>query len=186
MGKMIKQKETIDTSVKGSVSITKHYNDSGTSEIVFKDEENIIVNSGGRSLLYNMIPEDGVQGHTHTRDQYVLDKVRLGNDTGSGNVFDPELPVGSFDGSEQNVLIERDIEFFRLGDDYIGFNIPLDNEKVFEDVGAIDNREGIGFTSLTLWTKDGKLFAYKRFPVVFITYKIDFTIDWKIEWVPVS
>jgi len=175
------EKDNLFKNVVGSVSITKHDKSKGISEIVFEEEQNIIVNSGGRTLLYGLLPEEHMDDLN--QEDFTLDKIKIGNEVGDGSDQAPEKPSPESDGSEQNVLFERKLEFFRKEDLGIGFVVSLDNEEIFNELEIKDNREGIGLTSLTLWTQDNRLFAYKRFPVIFITVNIDIAIDWKITWI---
>ena len=168
--------------MKGLVSIKAIDRETKKEQKVFSDEENIIVNSGGSTLLHNLLPRDKVDDHS--RNNLVLDCIKIGNEVGNGSDTDPQPPSPDFSGSEQNVLLERELELFRKETDRIGFVVPLENDVVFDELGITEDREAVGFTSLTLWTRDGNLFAYKRFPIIYITLNIDFVIDWEIVWIP--
>lgn len=168
----------LDNSIKfkGSVTFEKVYKDTGEREIVFNEDPNIIVNNGGRMMLFSIVPEEYEVNDGH------LEYLKFGDDIGdTEDIYSPVLPDRDFDGSEQDVVWEEDIDSFSAVTDY-SFTIltSLKTEDIFDELNI---EETLRLNSVTLWTNKDKLFAFKRFPAVYLTFGVDLNIEWKIEWV---
>lgn len=140
-----------------------------TGEVVDQfDDKNVLVVDSRTSITR------AIAGNTLG----VIRFLKIGNDVGSGTIYEPEPAHESYDENVMNVLFESQNLTVGYPDPRtVAFNVLVRGTDVLRQHPGLTD---VKFTSAALHTADGNVFSYKRFPVRTISDVLDLSIVWTI------
>lgn len=134
-------------------------------------EDNLVVSVGIQGLL-QMLGSGGVAK--------TIDTIKIGQDVGDGNILEPQDPTLDLTASDQDVLYTIPSgEFFVTypESNQVRFFGTINGATVMNDFPLQPN---VIYTSAALYTLDGEVFSYKRFPARTISNLISIDVSWTI------
>lgn len=149
-----------------------------TGEVIetFK-EDNIVVDDGLDFIVTRL--------STENTDSLILSSIKLGDDTGTGSVINPEMPTATYNSSNQNVIYEvpnAEISIDNPEPGALRFFATVNGATVME---SFPNDPNVVYTSATLRTVSDSVFSYKRFAGRTISALVSVDISWTIKLVRV-
>lgn len=147
--------------------------DKRTGEIVdsFKDH-NIVVKDSRRILIKRLY---------ENLSQWEVARVKIGEDVGSGDMSDPEMPTEDTTAEDMMVLYDTEdgMDINYLDEYRTSYNIFIPGQDVLDQHPG---NESIQFTSLGLYARNGVLFSYRRFPARTLTVNFNVNVIWTIYY----
>lgn len=155
---------------KGIYSETVRLNSTG--EVIDQfTQDNLIVTVGIQGLLQML--GSGAAAKT-------IDTVKIGGDVGTGTILAPQDPTLDLTAADQDVIYTiPSNEFF--------VSYPESNQVRFfgtingaSVMTSFPSQPNIIYTSAALYTLDGEVFSYKRFPARTISNLISIDVSWTL------
>lgn len=183
--------ETLKIGIRGDVGIKEYeiesdengnpvYNEDGTPKrtgVILGEfeEKNVVLTQGIRLILEAFARS--------TNSQSCAKTIKIGNDTGSGSLLNPQPAVATLTEANQSVLYETPVEEFFVSyptQNSVRFLATINGPNVMANYPTLPN---IVYTSASLYTMSDKSVTYKRFPARTISSLISVDISWTITLV---
>lgn len=134
------------------------------------DEHNMIVDSG-----FELIPRSMNPNITFGAK---LGELRFGNDTGIGTELNPTPPTKTLKPIDQHVIATVPVTSINYitTEDSISISISILGSEL------LGNKAFLKYTSAAIYTDDGQIFSYKRFPFRVISPDVRVNVTWKITF----
>ena len=140
------------------------------------DDCNLILNKGLQVIIDNLFDDSNF---------FPITDMKLGDDTGTGTQQDPESPSVTYDENTMSVVYTSQqgnaVTVNKNTNYQLTFNWIIFGYEVL-DLPEYQDQDSVEFTSAALHANDGRIFAYRRFPVVSISDIINFSISWSIYY----
>ena len=164
--------------MKGHVSITEIDATKG-QPLSAPEGHNVIVKIGMDQLLTAFTQPLASGDQTN----HTVRTLKIGDDIGSGSPSEPEEPDWDYDGSEQDVIFTvgdggaGSLTFTSVSDQQVDIRASVVGSEVLQN---FPGETQVEYYSAGLYTGDGSLIAFKRFPERIITNNINLDIRWTI------
>jgi len=162
--------------IKGHLAIREF--DSVTGEMLGEYSEDNVVTLEGYAEVMTRILEEGP-----SIEDSILETIVLGDDTGDGDLLDPEPATDGLTGASQNIIYEVrpiDMEFNRITSRTTEAVTFLDGTYIMDTF--YPNEVDIRYCSATLRFRNGVTLSYKRFPARSISRLISIQMIWSITF----
>lgn len=145
--------------------------DEHDNEVVTLDEKNMIVDSGVSMLPRALNPKMTVNNR--------LGVIKFGKDVGTGTEVAPQQPTKTMPSNSQDVVFSVPIDkmHYTTTPTTITLSISMNGADIVGD------RDFLKYTSAAIYTDNGTLFAYKRFPFRLFNRWVRVKIEWTISTV---
>lgn len=165
------------TGFSGHLTMTEINKETGERTVVF-DEDNVITLQGFSEIMKRItFPTD----NTEIEGSYIYNIV-LGDDIGTGTVFEPQAATSSLTETSQSVVYSiprEDINFNYVNSQTLELGTVLDGTAILN--ANFPTEVDMRYTSATVRYQNGKVFSYKRFPVRSLSRLVDIEIVWRIS-----
>lgn len=155
---------------RGHLRVTEYNLLSGVETITL-DERNMIIDSGVALLPRALNPKVSVNNR--------LGVIKFGKDVGNGTEQQPEQPTKEMGSNIQDVVFAVPIENMHYST--TATTITLSVSMAGEDV--VGNNDYLKYTSAAIYSDNGTLFAYKRFPFRMFNRWVRVKVEWTISTV---
>lgn len=161
--------------MKGSVKFIEY--NRVTGEVLNVEEDHNVVVLDGMDEMLRAFTQPLATGNINN---HIVRTFKIGSDVGNGTDMEPEEPDWEYDGTEQNVL-------YALPDGSLEFT-SVENQEVTV-IGTIQGSEVLNqnpgnsqveYFSIGMYTGNGTLVAYRRFPERIITEVVNVRVEWTI------
>lgn len=165
-----------ESPIKGFIKIETI--DKATGEILdVYDEQNAITYEGFGSILNRLTKNDA------SIEDIWIKNIVLGDDVGTGDVFEPEPETPGLNATDQNIVYaipENNMVLVYEGVSSFQLSTILDGTQILESDFPLE--VDIRFTSATIRFHDDSTLSYKRFPVRSLSRLVDIRIVWTITF----
>ena len=148
-----------------------------TGEVLNVEEDHNVVVLSGMDEMLRAFTQPLATGNINN---HIVRTFKIGSDIGNGTEMEPEEPDWEYDGTEQEVL-------YATPDGALSFTSVEDQEVTvigtiegFEVLNQNPGNSQVEYFSIGMYTGNGTLVAYRRFPERIITEVVNVRVEWTI------
>lgn len=158
--------------IKGTITLERVDSITG-QRIDFYEDHNVIV-QGAKNPIIRAISSPDYNS--------TINKIKLGNDVGTGTVTNPEPAQDTYDNTTMSVIFDAPYTLktgYDITRTLVTFNVTIVGSDV---LSLYPSNVSQTFTSAALHTGNDTVFAYKRFPQKTISGTVDLNVTWSIHY----
>lgn len=162
--------------VRGHLTIREF--DSQSGNLINEYAEKNVITLEGYEEVMSRILDNG-----SSVEDSILERIVIGDDTGSGDMIDPEDATDGLTSDDQDIVYEvrpEDMEFNRITSRNTEAVTFLDGTYIMDTY--YPDEVDIRYCSATLRFKNGVTLSYKRFPARSISRLISIQMVWSITF----
>ena len=166
----MKLTDNLDGKIHGRLSIKSIDNNTGNIIDSFEDPNVIVLDA--KQIV--------IQSISRSTNTYYLDRIKIGDDVGTGTPDVPETAVETYDENTMSIIYSGGTPLtVGYSGNSVTFNITINGADVMTGYPAETSKV---INSAALHSVAGDVFAYRRFPQKSISNVIDLSIAWTIYY----